>query len=1443
LAGVTLSPYAFAQTTQTFGTEQTYDVADTINAFGIDPVFNWSTGDLLTASFSGSTPSGGIGGFIGKEDQVIIPEIKYVSPAVTADTRTGARLDASIDITAGIELSGDIDFSNADINGSLGLTPSLTFNDSVQAGQFNTLQGSTVFASGSTFQTGLPTLGFGMELILQADFDATVSAAVPFLLDYTTVNFNQSIDTRAELFQFDIDLAASQNGGSANSIFNVVLPDVPILSDVENEIAAQFESDPEDTLYKVDIGNLGDISLGELQLVNPVTSLSTPQTTINGNTLEVKTRGDLLRLGADIDAILIGAFGLPPVTGSSIDFGDEDDPWASLEYDLLDIKYGPELSAQTRTSVTPELNATLTFDREVLIRVDGALQTTDTWTGDWNDLPEIALLSQDDVNVSVDFTQMILNAEIAFDAVLSDYFEVRGLEAEFNFNAGALPVPLADVGPLLYKKFDPLGDGIAFDIFSQQFIAGNIDLGSFFDDSFTIQAAPLTEAYVLNDEATSLQSINFSEMGEASPLISIFGNALADKTLVIGTAPGGSVPQTRLDLDSFIFDDRDLNDRTLTFDGLVVLDHSRYTQLFADLNLNINFIENDGKIRFSGDRVELRNPGGVLAINGKGDISLSSDFLIVADLVTHGADHEIRFYSPARDYNGVVNAQLFDNAGQIRASGNERIIFNVETEFNNKAGALLFAEENSDLLFTDIFAFRNAGLVEVRDAGTTFDLTANRIFGSTDPNAPGWFIASGGARMKIAGSSGDPTTITARDNMIFQAISGGEIYFEHQVSVGDQFTLIVGENSEATLNGLALGNDQAQAQIFNHGTLEILDNSRLVIDSNNPDGGGSEFAIVTPIDLVNTGTINIRNDAEFEFNVRLDDFSNNGGRLEGGTWNIYGSFPGFGGFSNLDTEADPDRTTSIKINVVEIEQNGEILSLIDALNDGSDPSGFNDPLDVALKTNAANILLSGRALFPYLNTIENNEGGLSFAFGHQFTTAGTLNNNGGTINLRDTYTQLNVNGALVINGGTVTFSTQSRLEVTSDQITLNDGTVVTRSVDVNGGNLIFEDELTTLFNSSMFEVLSEQSELLTDENGFYYGETVVNLQLNEGQVWAVREGVQFDPVTGEQTTTPGIISMNGSRSGVLPFPGGGGYTDFLMPVIQTNLGTIIFEGQQAQWAAGERVLNNHGTLRISNGFTYGNDISQFGNIGTLDIKAAQFIMQDGSLFVNVGDIIMDNDAYLRADTFANSGNIQLDGLLETRTLTNSASGVITGSGKILGFISNSGLIDIGNSPGIIEVFDSFTLLDTATTRIEIFGNEPGTSFDQLFVRQRVAEEGDTPFYTVTTSLAGTLELVFAPEFTPGFSEEWMIIINEGRVTGEFDAIATQGLVASTDPDSFLAYRINDSDVLLGELNGYGIFYNPTAGDGNDIAVYSVPEPTSLALLGIGAFFLTRRRCA
>lgn len=1420
-----------AQEQINFGEVQLFDFANSFD----ERTYSWSSGDALITDINFDKQLGGI---VGREDGIGTPAVVIggttIIPAITADTRTGLRLTTSYEGRAGVELNAGMTVGGGDnINASIYAGPTLSLAGPSVAGQFVRLGANTALGSNTTFDPGLPSFNAGMNAVLSGDFQNKIEYAVP-LNGLSVGEFGFDFDLNLSLFDINFDLN---------------LPDLPTLNfpGFPEFTIPDFSNDDDPTAFRQQLPPPSDptmvtvkptdfLSLGEVAIDNPARTVES-ESEIKDGVASFSAGGSLLRAGIDIDGITSGLLsGGVSFTGTSVKVGP-----AKLSYDLIDVKYGVELGFQYNTELDTALNVELTFDHDVLLRdAQGTEVIADTFTGRWDELPEIALLDREDVEVAVDFTDIEAFFSQQAELTVSDYMELQALRLKAKV---ATIGP--EVGPLIYKRFPLAGELTAFEIFETDPTSiGKLSAGTFWDGAFTLQAADIKEVY-LKPNATKLHEaggwIDLATGGSVT--------SLSDKSLIIGIA-GADPVDTRLDIAPVYFADsgipKTLNwtvfDPPLSFDGFsaTVSDITQRTAIDGlivqagavyDVNAQrarlweLNYIENDGRILGNG-HLDFEAGNSFFDIQGSGEIFFDSYGTITADRLRHGEGHTIIFDKSSDE---VVNFGIsgIPNGGFLTAISDTAFVGLVQNgtpvatshildvDKLNNAGTITVQDTTVSVAASEI---DNApiGILQATDGGT-FNLNGTNNYSDT-------FLNSGVIRAVGTDSSGNASKVSidaflvggvsntqgighvyAEDGGVVQftafttgtvdqqieAKAGGAVIFDDRVDVLRDTTLTTQVGGTMTLSGGLELLIEGELEIVNHGTLNVDGSTSLIALNTGPNSGSS--GTIRPLDLTNTGTVNVRNGSRFTFGVAIDDFTNDGATLVGGTWNVLGAT---GSFSNLSDLTQG--ISSIDARVLEVVPDDQFLGDVFDLTIA----------DTRLKTNAANVTLQGRALFPYFNTIETNRGTFNITQGHRFTTAGTLTNDGGTINV-DSGADLLVQGALIVNGGSVNVGGGSTVTLqTVTQTLIDEDTLETftqqKTLEVLGGAFNYNAPGSLADATPMFSPAQTAS-------------APDGLELNAGQFWTVREQVTADS-QGNEVVNAAAINLNGGK-------------------IIHNQGTITIDGAAASFDAAEYIVSNFGTLNLQNGFEFNNrdrEARTFSNRGDLNLTGASFIFDNDSnstFFFNNGKLSMDRDSYFKTDEFINGAGstFHLDGILDAGILTIDSGSSLSGTGFITGVTQNRGTLNIGNSPGIIEVFGSYSHSNNATIVFEIEGFEAGTSYDQLILTQVDAPDAPTSFAFLG---GGTLELNFDSALS-AFGREWTLIDTgdpQGVLFGEFDFIETQGL--SEAPGTIEDYSLwiqSENDILLGELNGVGVFLTYTGGDdGNDLVVYAVPDSTFLA---------------
>lgn len=219
----------------------------------------------------------------------------------------------------------------------------------------------------------------------------------------------------------------------------------------------------------------------------------------------------------------------------------------------------------------------------------------------------------------------------------------------------------------------------------------------------------------------------------------------------------------------------------------------------------------------------------------------------------------------------------------------------------------------------------------------------------------------------------------------------------------------------------------------------------------------------------------------------------------------------------------------------------------------------------------------------------------------------------------------------------------------------------------------------------------------------------------------------------------------------------------------TNLSTGFITGR-GEFVAGS--WDNHGSIAVSGTSDFIGDVNNF----------------NGALIVTSG-----NATTTFYDTVVNNGEIRTSGSGSSVFFDEvSGAGSFTGTGHVF----FEGNVIPGNSPAVVNFGGSLTLGSGSHTLMELGGLNPG-QFDQFKIA------GDL-------NIMGSLSVSLWDNFELGSNMSFLIADIAGNRFGTF-----QGL---------------GEGAFVGRFSGQDLFITYTAGNGNDIALFSaVPEPSALLL--------------
>lgn len=177
---------------------------------------------------------------------------------------------------------------------------------------------------------------------------------------------------------------------------------------------------------------------------------------------------------------------------------------------------------------------------------------------------------------------------------------------------------------------------------------------------------------------------------------------------------------------------------------------------------------------------------------------------------------------------------------------------------------------------------------------------------------------------------------------------------------------------------------------------------------------------------------------------------------------------------------------------------------------------------------------------------------------------------------------------------------------------------------------------------------------------------------------------------------------------------------------------------------------------------------------------------------------------------------------------------LTGSGTIAGDLTNDAQVSPGESAGAIHVTGDYVQEyyfggSAGHLLIEI---DSGTSYDRLIVDGSAHLGWDAGNGDVGTALS----LLFGAGLTLTEGMEMTILDVGGTTRGHFR-------VWDDAQSQWVHYYNDGSDSIVHSADGLDLYLTYTGGEGNDVVLYTVPEPASaaMALLGLLAGALPVRR--
>ena len=878
-------------------------------------------------------------------------------------------------------------------------------------------------------------------------------------------------------------------------------------------------------------------------------------------------------------------------------------------------------------------------------------------------MPEIALLGDQPVNVSVSFDQLTGEQTKRSVFYLTDYLELTLWELE---SLGIEGGPSFSLPPLYQGRTSLLGSllgELELELTEQtQTIAPfAFNSGLAGSNTFTLTPTPTTIVYLATNDAIFSTDVNAwrTLSDHTAP------SSLMDAKLVIAT--GDSSDQLISDLDPLMTNLPtsnaliDVDGGAITVRGLVIPEDTLFAQRVTNpgRSWNLSTIENDGSYVTAGFSPLAINSIG-LQVTGQGQMRLSGPLDLNAVLLQQGEGHSIALRNTTSTVQHSIDVQQLENAGNFQFSTFSQVELNATERLDN-TGSIFTVEGSQTEITTPLLA--NEGTIAAWHPATVLEISHPETFGQINlqsANGTGLFQTRFDASMRFthtvlldnAGNNPQP--------LRFEAIDGGSLQFDGPIRAFNSGVaeLYVDETSSLVLRGVEVKRENANVSLVNKGVVDVFGPNLFYYNPAIPWGPGEEPQIIG-INVENEGTIRIHPFATFGFKAEIANYTPGGATLGPGTWEVIGNVPANPYLNDGSVFALGKAT--LEISIARISNEDTYLGRIDFGDTNGD--GINDgysaeDYDTQLAVSEANVLLSGAALFSYFNTIRENQGTFTLRNNNHFTTAGDLLNRG-EINV-ELNARLNVAGNFVVDEGTVVVDSSSVLDVSN-------------TLEVIGGTV-------------------------TVERG------AVPLAINSP--WIVREKWLGEDAMGNDIIRESRVS----------------YGEAWFPTLGPNA-DVLLEGEQAVFEPLAGLNQIQGKLAL----TGGNELhlaQDLENHGFLELASAGKLFVEGD-FLTSGMLTIGADSYLEVTgNFASEGGVvELDGVVQADSFTVDASSVLTGSGRLAGMVQNDAVVSPGNSPGVLEVFGDYNQSADGTLAIEIAGAFPGIEYDELMISDSATLDG------------------------------------------------------------------------------------------------------------------------
>lgn len=420
-------------------------------------------------------------------------------------------------------------------------------------------------------------------------------------------------------------------------------------------------------------------------------------------------------------------------------------------------------------------------------------------------------------------------------------------------------------------------------------------------------------------------------------------------------------------------------------------------------------------------------------------------------------------------------------------------------------------------------------------------------------------------------------------------------------------------------------------------------------------------------------------------------------------------------------------------------------------------------------------------------------------------------------------------GSAAATGGTITAGTGSAIGYTIHSFTSTGSSSFNMS-SVNLNQRLGTTASGLISGIGTMEFVGPGRLILTADNT-YVGDTTITagtLQVGNG-------GVTGGLGTGNVINHSALVV---NRSGSIEIAGN----------ISGN-GTLLKEGSGTLTLSGTN--NFSGGTTVTGGVLTGSSASLVGaivNSATVEFNQSSTGTYAGSMSGNgslrkVGSGVVafsGNSSSFSGNTTISAGELKVNGSLASSAVTVENGGILGGSGTVgATTVESGGTISPGNSPGTLQIAEDLNWFANGNYNWQIHNatSTAGSGWDLIDVAGQLnlsALSSSNRFNINLWSLSSIGPDVngAAVNFNPYQNYTWTIVTTTGGIVG----------FSGTDQFTINTAAINGTAGFANAVPSGGVFTIEQSGDNLNL-VYTIPEPSSFALLAVGAGLLALRRRA